>query len=195
MAVHSTTPAAPQTRSDVAPRPEEAQATPRQGNRRALGLFALALAVPLWLEGARTTRDGWVVAANWLLARFSIPLAVQPASMWAWYVALGALIGLGLLYSRIELQAPIRWPANIRRDFFVWSKWRIERTWQVWAVWLVLVVTDVGTMYLGARSPEPGAAPVFVQVAAATQLAAVYAIIVTFVPERLALFGWHNVKG
>jgi hypothetical protein len=162
---------------------------------RALGLFALALAAPLWLEGARTTRDGWIVVINWLFARFHIPLIIQPATAWAWYVALGALIGLGLLYSRIELQAPVRWPRNLRRDFFTWSLWSVNRSWQMWAVWLVLVISDVGTMYLGARFPDAGAAPIFVQIAAVTQLAAAYAIIVTFAPERLAIFGWRNVKG
>lgn len=172
-----------------------ARAPARASNRRALGLFALALAAPLWLEGARTTRDGAIIFVNWCLARLRIPLAVQPASAWAWYIALGLLIGLGLLYSRIELQAPIRPPRNLRRDFARWGLWHIERSWIVWLLWFVLVVSDVGTMYLGARAPEPGAAPIFLQIATTPLLAAIYAIIITFLPERIFVFGWRSVKG
>lgn len=174
---------------------QETRTSERASNRRALGLFALALAVPMWLEGARTTRDGWIIAVNWLLGRFGIPLRVPAATTWTWYIALGALIGLGLLYSRIELQAPVRPPRNLRRDFMRLEMWRIERSLLVWLSWIALVVSDVGTMYIGARTPEPSAALIFAQIAAAPLLSAIYAIIITFLPERLGVFGWRNVKG
>jgi hypothetical protein len=185
---HRPTPPAAQVRS-------QSYAAPRQKSRL-LGLFALLFAALVWLEGARTTRDGWVVAANWLLARSGIPMIVPPVGAWPWYAAFGALLVLGVVYSHIEvLQVPIRWRGKSRHDYFNRRMWAISRVWQVWAVWLVLVVSDVGTMYLGAKAPEAGAAPLFQQIAASSILAALYAIIVTFAPERLGIFGWGQLRG
>lgn len=161
-----------------------------------VALFAIAVALPAWLEGARTTRDGWVLFANWVLGRAHIPVEIAPATTWAWWVALGVLVALGYGYSRVEIQhAPIRPPKNWRKEFFVWSKWHFEPAWQRWLVWFVLIITDVGTMYLGARSVQAGDAAIFQQIAASAQAAAVYAIILTFIPDQLLRYGWRSLRG
>lgn len=160
-----------------------------------LALFAIALALPAWLEGARTTRDGWIIAINWVLARASVPLQIAPAALWHWGVALLALLALGYGYSRVEIvHAPIRPPKEWRKNFFAWHLWYFERSWQRWLVWFVLIVTDVGTMYLGARHPTPGDAAIFHQIAASSTIAASYAILITFIPDQLLRYGWRGLR-
>lgn len=163
---------------------------------RIVALFALAIALPAWLEGARTTREGWVLFINWILGRAQLPLVIPSSATWHWGVALAALILLGWGYSRVEINhAPIRPPSNWRKEFFHGAAWRIERTWQRWLVWFVLIATDVGTMYLGARQPQPGDPAMFHQIAASVQAAAVYAILITFIPDQLLRYGWRNLRG
>lgn len=171
------------------------QTTPRR-KIHVIALFAVAIALPAWLEGARTTRDGWIFALNWILNRAHIPIAIAQATTWYWGVALGVLVLLGWGYSRVEINhAPIRPPSNWRKDFFNGSAWRIERTWQRWIVWFVLIATDVGTMYLGARQPQAGDPAIFHQIAASVQAAAVYAILITFIPDQLLRYGWRALRG
>jgi len=161
-----------------------------------VALFAIAIALPAWLEGARTTRDGWVVFVNWILTRAHVPFVIAPTTAWAWWAAMGVLIALGYGYSRVEIQhAPIRPPKNWRRNFFNWPLWRIEPAWQRWVVWFILIATDVGTMYLGARQPAESDAAFFQQIAASVQSAAVYAIILTFIPDQLLRYGWRSLRG
>lgn len=172
------------------------ESAPRRGKSAAVALFALALALPAWMEGARTTREGWVLFINWVLARAHLPLAVPPSSAWHWGVALGALVLLGWGYSRVEINhAPIRPPRNWRKDFFNGSAWHIETAWQRWLVWLALIVSDVGTMYLGARQPQASDPAIFHQIAASWQVASAYAILITFVPDQLLRYGWRSLRG
>lgn len=165
------------------------------GDARLRGVFALAIAVPMWLEGARTTRDGWVLVINAILERFDVPVVIPPAANWAWWAALGVLVGMGYAYSRVEVALPFRPPRELRRDFFKVGLWRFDRTWEIWIVWLVLVVSDVATTYVGVRSPAPDAATIFQQLAQFGPIAALYALVLTFVPERLAIYGWRRLRG
>lgn len=170
-------------------------APPRKGGGF-IAFFAIAIALPAWLEGARTTRDGWVLFINWILDRAHVPLQIAPAATWHWGVALTALVLLGYGYSRVEIRhAPLRPPRDWRRSFFNWSAWSVDRAWQHWLVWIVLIVTDVGTMYLGARQPAQGDAAIFQQIAASARIAAVYAIILTFIPDQLLRHGWRSLRG
>lgn len=150
-----------------------------------LGIGALAIGVPLWLEGARTTRDGWVLFLNWVGARLGIPQTIPSSALWPWWLAISALALLGVAYSHIEVkQVPLRiFP------------WHVTRVWQVWVVWVVFIVSDVGTMYLGARSPRETDPAILHQIAGAVLSASVYAILITFVPERLVIFGWRKLRG
>lgn len=163
---------------------------------RVIALFAIAIALPAWLEGARTTRDGWILALNWIIYRLSGYIVVVPPSLYTTIAASLLMLLLGYGYSRVEIQhAPIRPPRDWRRNFFKWSLWHIEPAWQKWVIWFTLIATDVGTMYLGARQPQPTDPAIFHQIAASVQAAAVYAIILTFIPDQLLRYGWRNLRG
>lgn len=160
---------------------------------RIVGLFALLIGIPFWLEAARFTRDGWIAFIDWLCARFSIPWQV-PALDWRIMLALIVLIGFGYSYVEVVKQ-PIRWPRNWRKDFFDFSLWRIERRWEAWIVWIVLIASDIGTTYGGAQKPDPSGLAVIRDIAAAGGTLAAYAILLTFLPDRLVRFGWRTLRG
>jgi hypothetical protein len=160
---------------------------------RIIGLFAILFGVPLWLEAARFTRDGWILFINWLCARFSIPWQVPTLH---WLVALAALVIIGVCYSHVELiKQPVKPPRNWRKEFFVWPKWRFERRWEAWIVWIVLVASDIGTTYAGAQTTDTGGIALMRDIAASGGRLAIYAILITFLPDRLIRFGWRALKG
>lgn len=161
-----------------------------------LYLFAALFGAGFWLEGARTTRDGWIVALNWILGRLHIPHPIPDVSQWAWQVALGAQIGLGLGYSLVEIRyAPFRLPSDIRKNLFNRKAWYFNRSWQAWLTWIFIIFTDVVTMYLGARAAGPDDPAILRQIAAARIASWIYAIIITFIPDRLVRFGWKGMRG
>ena len=174
----------------------QSEAAPRQnGIIIAVALFALVLGAPAWLEGARTTRDGWVLFLNSILSRVGVPYLIPDATTWRWWLALGMMVALGFAYSRVEIfAAPVRPPRSWLRDFFKIDAWHIERRWQVWLVWIIIISTDVYTMYLGARAPRASDPAIFHQIAASLRSAAIYAILITFLPDRLILFGWRQLR-
>jgi len=175
-----------------APRPEPIPAT-RSGASRVVGVFALLIGIPFWLEAARFTRDGWITFIDWLCARFGIPWQV-PALRWEVMVALVVLFGLGYSYVEIVKQ-PVRLPRNWRLNFFNFTLWRIERRWEAWIVWTVLIVSDVATTYTGARNPDPSGLAIARDIAASSGTLALYAILLTFIPDRLARYGWRALLG
>lgn len=161
-----------------------------------IGVFALIFGGIPWLEGARTTRDGWVIALNWVLDRLALPFALPAATAWTWWLSIGAMVALGLGYSLVELRAaPLRLPKDLREDFLNPSAWYISRSWQVWLTWIVIIFTDVVTMYLGARAAGPDDPVLLQQIAAARTTSWIYAIIITFIPDRLIRFGWRSMRG
>jgi hypothetical protein len=179
-------PAALQATKSAAP-PKSATKTSGKSasNSSLLGVGALAIGIPLWLEGARTTRDGWVLFVNWVLDRLGMPYAIPSSTLWPWWLAIGMLALLGYAYSHIEVNQT---PISVR-------PWRVTRVWQVWVVWVVFIISDVGTMYLGARSPRESDPAILHQIAGVALVAAGYAILITFVPERLVMFGWRKLRG
>lgn len=159
-----------------------------------IGVFALIFGGIPWLEGARTTRDGWVIALNWVLDRLALPFALPAATAWTWWLSIGAMVALGLGYSIVELRfGPVRLPSNA--NLFKPAAWHINRSWQVWMVWLIIIITDVGTMYLGARQARLDDPAILQQIAASGRAAAIYAMIITFVPDRLVRWGWQRLRG
>lgn len=164
-------------------------AAPRSRSR-IVGFFALLIGVPFWLEAARFTRDGWIVFVDWLCARFGVPWQVPPLD---WRVGIVLLILFGIGYSYVEIvKLPVRLPADWRKDFLSFDKWRIEQRWEAWVVWLVLIVSDVATTYVGARRPDPSGLAIMRDIAASSGALALYAILLTFIPDRLARFGWRS---
>lgn len=173
------------------------QAAPRTGSPRTptsrlVGVFAILIGVPLWFEAARFTRDGWILGINWFAERLSIPLRVPPID---WRVALVLALALGVSYSRIESQPPIRPPKDWRKNMFRFRLWTVNRTWQVWAVWLFLIVTDIATTYVGARARggDPNELQILRDMAATGAALVTYAILLTFAPDGLIRYGWHTL--
>lgn len=166
---------------------------PASGKSKIVALFALLIGIPFWLEGARFTRDGGITAINWICERFGTPWRVPELS---WQASIIAMTLVGLAYTYIELgRQPVRLPRNLRKDFLHFEKWRFERSWEVWAVWIILVVTDVGTTYIGARNPDPSGLSIIRDIAAASATLAAYAILITFIPDRMIRYGWRTLKG
>lgn len=174
-----------------------AKAAPTKASRAPIiGLFAFLFGVPAWLEGARTTRDGWVFGLNWVIARAGLPFQIPIASTWTWWAAISVMVALGWAYSRVELRwVPFRLPKNLRADFFKPSAWYINRSATVWLVWTLVLFTDVVTMFLGARQAGKNDPILLQQIAASVTIAWVYAIMVTFIPDRLIRFGWRSIRG
>ena len=142
--------APPQQRAQAPARGQERAQEGKQSQPRLLiGVFALIIGAPFWFEAARFTRDGWVLAVNWLCDRLNIPWQVPVMD---WRVALGVALILGIAYSRVESRPPMRLPKDWRKNGLGLARWHIERQWQVWAVWVFLIVTDVGSTYMGARA-------------------------------------------
>lgn len=165
---------------------------PRMGTSRIVGIFALVIGLPFWLEAARFTRDGWIGFINWLCTRLSIPWQVPILD---WKVMIGLILALGLGYSYIEIgKQPIRMPHKWS-DALDFKQWEFQRRWEVWAVWVVLIISDVGTTYLGAKNPDPSGLAIMADISSRAVPLAIYAILLTFIPDRLCKFGWHSIKG
>lgn len=184
--------AAPETRPGSTP--VRSDPIPRTtSSSRIVGLFALLFGIPLWLEAARFTRDGWILFLNWVCLRFSIPWQVPTPD---WRVAIALIVILGFGYSYVEMvKQPVRLPRNWRKDAFNFRSWRFERRWEAWVVWVVLIASDIGTTYAGAKNPDPSGLAIMRDIVASGGMLAAYAIILTFVPDRLIRFGWRAFKG
>lgn len=174
------------------PTESSAPVAPVSSRSRLVGLFALIIGTPFWLEAARFTRDGWIAFLNWMCDRMGIPWQVPALD---WRLSIGLMVAIGLAYSYIEIgRQPIRMPRKWG-DILEFRLWRFERKWEVWAVWFVLIISDVGTTYLGARKPDPSGLAIMTQIASDGRVLALYAILLTFLPDRLCKFGWHSIKG
>jgi hypothetical protein len=186
--------AAPETRQGNNDRtPIRSLPVPRTNPSRLVGLFAMLFGIPLWLEAARFTRDGWILFINWLCQRFSIPWHIGALD---WRVAIGLIVLLGFAYSYVEMvKQPVRMPRNWRQDGLNFKAWKFERRWEAWVVWVVLIASDIGTTYAGAKNPDPSGLALMRDIIASGGLLAAYAIILTFIPDRLVRFGWRALTG
>lgn len=185
---------------------EEEEETRVSGSSRIVGVFALLFGIPLWLEAARFTRDGWILFINWICTRFQIGGA-EPWQIGAldWRVGLALIVLLGFGYSYVEMwKQPIKLPQKCEtaRGFKAWrmaasdlKAWRFERRWEAWIVWAVLIASDVATTYAGAQKPDPSGLAIMRDIAAAGGALTLYAIILTFIPDRLARYGIKALFG
>lgn len=187
---------APATQPQAKPAQAPKQAQPTSALRvmptgPVVGLAALLVGLPLWVEGARAIRDGMIVAANWIFDRAGVPFDVPNASAWVWWAGFGAMVALGVLFRVVEINyVPFRMPRWAQ--FFQFRHWTLSPIWEHWIVWLALIVIDVSMVYIGART-DPAPLTVTEQIAASGQAAAVYAIIITFLPDRVIQWGWRRI--
>jgi hypothetical protein len=143
-----------------------------------VGIALIIFGVIGWLSGAKYTLFGWVVGLNLFFAWLGLPLTIPTPTGW-WVLA---MVPIGYVYSRVEMQV---WKAHTRRGqslvLFAMS-------------WLLIVATDVGTTYLGVRTPQPDAWPITQTIAASAGMAFIWAAILTFVSDWLIIGGWKLIK-
>lgn len=146
---------------------------PITGGDWAIGVALLIFGGIGWLTGARYTLVGWVAGLNIFFSWLGLPVTIPVPAGW-WMLT---MIPIAVIYSRVEMQV---WKAHRRRGqslaLFIMG-------------WLLIVATDVGTTYLGVRSPNPDAWPITQTIAASAGLAFAWAAILTFVSDWLILGG------
>lgn len=144
----------------------------------AIGAALITFGMLGWLTGARYTLLGWVIGLNLFLTWLGIPVQVPTPVGW-WILA---MVPIALVYSRVEMQV---WKAHKRHG----------QSLALFIIgWLLIVATDVGTTYIGVRTPPQDAWPVTLTIAASAPLAFAWAAILTFVSDWLIIGGWRLVK-
>lgn len=154
------------------PRPSARPRASFTGGLRAGGAMLVLLGALLWLAGARYTLAGWHVGINWFLAWLGLPVRLPPI------VGYGVLLAapIGVIYSLIELRRP--W--HVRAP-----DWQALTLYAI--IWLIVVISDGGSTFLGVK--QGGAWTVAKQVAASDFISAIWALILTFVPEWFMIGG------
>lgn len=148
------------------------------GGEWAVGSALLAFGLLGWLTGARYTLLGWVVGLNLFFAWLGLPVEIPTPAGW-WILT---MIPIAVIYSKVEMQV---WKAHKRRG----------QALALFIVgWLLVVATDVGSTYLGVRSPQPEAWDITLTIAKSAGLAFVWSAILTFVSDWLILGGIKLLK-
>jgi hypothetical protein len=128
-----------------------------------------------WLAGAKYTLDGWLMGANLFLAWLNVPASITLTDPWVRVVGI-VLIGLG--YSAVEVALRPRKNGSI-----IWA-----------AVWVLLMVSDVGSTFLGVISPRAGAWPVSVWLSQTWGVALLWAVVLTIGPEQGLVRIWREIR-
>lgn len=150
----------------------------KAGGEWAVGIVLIVFGFIGWATGARYTLFGWVVGLNLFFAWLGLPLAIPTPTGWGILIA----IPIGVIYSRVEMQI---WKAHRRRG----------QALALFVVgWLLIVATDVGSTYLGVRSPQPEAWPITLTIAASAGLAFAWAALLTFASDWLIIGGVRLLK-
>ncbi len=165
---------APEARQGYVP-PRQYQPQPKEQPQEHVSArpwpAAIALVIVgslLWLAGAKYTLLGWVTGLNWFLGWLDLPARI-PAPV-GYYMLI--MIPVGLLYSLVEVKRP--WKHRSKNS---------ERTALYWVVWALLVVSDIGTTFMGVSNPPSNAWAISHQLAEIWLLAGAWAAVLTFVPE------------
>lgn len=152
--------------------------SPRTGGEWGIAVALIAFGLMGWLAGARYTLIGWVAWLNIFLSWLGLPASVPVPSGW-WMLA---MVPIALVYSRVEMQV---WKAHRRRG----------QSLALFVVgWLLIVATDVGTTYIGVRTPPQDAWPVTLTIANSAALSFAWAAVLTFVSDWLIIGGWKLIK-
>lgn len=144
-----------------------------------VGIAALMLGILGWLSGGKFSVEGWVVWLNGFLIWIDLPIVISKPTGW-WVLV---IIPVAYFYSDIEVRHR---PFKIDQETWIPT---FSPDLIFWVVWLVIVGTDVGSTFRGARGPSPGAWPLVQQVTGSDWLSAIWAIILTFTPEWLIIGG------
>lgn len=145
-------------------------------------VLSLLFGIPLWLVGARYTFDGWLTGVNFMASWLRTPWRVPPMD---WKVYLGLVIALGLAYSFVEVA--------------LYSTSKARKLGRVptvlWILWLLVLLTDIGSTFLGVIVPEAGATPLALWAARSWFVTGLWSAVLTFIPEWLILGGGKLLRG
>jgi hypothetical protein len=147
-----------------------------------------------WYYGAQFTLDGWIVWLNQILPRFRVPYTIPPVPV-SWWFTMVLIIGVGLVYTRVEINPPVRYRGTLSvHDLLEISNYRIK-AWQVCAIWLVIVGTDIASTFTGVVNPHTDGWVVSLGAHLGDWRSYLVAAVVTFGPERLIVWSWKQLFG
>lgn len=161
----------------------------------ATAIFGAAFGGFFWLEGAYKILAGWVIFLDWAVMRFGLPSPF----LYEWHpiftLASACLLGIGYRVVEID-RAPIKWPANLKRDFFQLDMWRIrfDWGWQLWVVWFILILTDVGAVYIGVRAESNSNIQLLREIGQSGFIAGTYAMLLVFTPDHILRWSKRELK-
>lgn len=128
-----------------------------------------------WLAGARYTLDGWVLAVNLFLNWLNLPAGLSITGPWPRMVG---IVLIGLAYSLVEVALRPR-----RNGSVVWA-----------VVWALLIVSDIGSTFLGVITPREGAWPMSLWLAETWGAALAWAVVLTLGPEQGLMRIWRDLR-
>jgi hypothetical protein len=163
--------------------------------------------VPMWVAGAKFTVDGWIIVLNRLMSWIGAPWAIG-------VIPFGLYLGLmgiaGFIYSKVELAWPFRYAHLSQLSRFPksdgWTHVKLGET-RVFvlqgplflSVWAVVLLTDIGTTFIGVSSfsgnlttydtLDVAWTSFMYSVAASTGQAIAFSAFLTFTPEWLIIGG------
>jgi hypothetical protein len=156
-------------------KPVETRAAPKRESLVPAGIAALMFGIPLWFVSARYSLDGWVLGINVAAKHVGLPLAIPVVTGW-WSLL---LIPLGLIYSLVEVKYnPFRYFTRSTAVGMVFL-----------ATWLFIHGTDLGSTFLSATTLQADAWEVSKWIAQNLVVAVLWAIFLTYLPERLIIAG------
>lgn len=162
----------PQPKEETEP---QAKAHPRR-RMVELGALAIAFGAPLWWFAATNTLNGFIRFFNIVLDRLSVPLIVPTPHGW-W--VLTALV-VGWVFSRSEItHLPIR---RTKKGIVFYGFFAL-------LTWLIVIATDIGAQFLGSTDVPPTAWALEQWVANTLWAAAGWSVVLTFIPDRMILWG------
>lgn len=153
----------------------------------ALGVLALAFAVPGWLIGARLTLAGWLTAAGAMAEMFGFD--VRPALSAGLPLLLGSLAA-GVVYSLAEVAGrPLRRAGG---------RWALQPFW-VWIVYALTLGTDYVSTAAGLLWPDlttwpQGLRPALVWASADLSRLGVVTVLLTHYPELLMIGALYALR-
>jgi hypothetical protein len=160
----------PAERARPAPRGVPASA------RAALALVLFVFGGIAWIAGGKYTIEGWAIVLNMFTRWIGLGTVLAvPRGL----PLLGAIVGVGLVYSLVEL---LVWRASARRMAVFWVGW------------VPIVASDIWSTLVGVLAVSPSDPLLLRQVAALLPLAILWSLVLTFVPEWMIVGAWRLLR-